>query len=64
MKGNNGNPCSDSSSRKNTGRCVHAAIVAAYPYLYDRSQSGVGGEVEVEADSDMDGMEIRPEEGV
>lgn len=68
MKANNDNPSfSDSSSRKKTGRCVHAAIVAIY--VYNRSKSGVGvgggGEVELEADGEMGGMEeVRPEGGV
>ncbi|CAB1116124.1 unnamed protein product [Ectocarpus sp. CCAP 1310/34] len=54
-KASNGSPCSDSSSRKSTGRCVHAAIVAVY--IYDRYKSGVAGEeLELERDGDMESL--------
>eukprot|EP00903_Cladosiphon_okamuranus_P012692 g11868.t2 len=62
-KASNGSPCSDSSSRKCTGRCVHAAIVAVYIYNQSRS-GGAGDEMELEQDGDMDGIEIESEEGV
>lgn len=62
MKASNGSPCSDSSSRKNTGRCVHAGIVAVY--IHDQHNPGVGGEeLELERDGDMDGVEFGPEGG-
>lgn len=52
VKSNNGNPCSDSSSRKNTGRCVHAAIVALHLHTLG---------VEPELDEDTDGVEYEPD---
>lgn len=62
IKANNGNPCGDSKSRRKTGRCVHAAIVAVY--IYHRDKIGLGGGVDLELDGDMDGMEFGPEGGV
>ena len=57
-KSNNGGPCGDSSSRKNTGRCPHAGIVAVFIYELE------GRELELEHDGEMDGMDFGFEGGV
>lgn len=63
MKANSGKPCGDGSSRKKTGRCVHAAVVALY--VHARCKSGLGvEELELEHDGEMGGMEVAPEGGV
>lgn len=57
IKAYNGNPCGD-STRRQTGRCVHAAIVAVY--IFDRQFSSGEGP-EQERDGEMDGMEFGPD---
>lgn len=54
LKSNNGKPCGECSSKKRSGRCIHAAIVTTHVHTPG---------MEAEQDGGADGVECGPEEG-
>ena len=54
LKSNNGKPCGECSSKKRSGRRIHAAIVTTHVHTPG---------MEAEQDDGADGVEYGPEEG-